>query len=568
GTITTYPIPTENSGAEEIAVGSDGALWFTEHEAGKIGRITTAGDITEFPIANGTVQQPFGITAGPDNALWFTRQGSGGNDDLIGRITTAGVSTSYPIPTSNGLPVGIVAGPDGNLWFTLRSGNKVAKITTDGDVTEYPLPNCPCWPEGIAVGADGNLWLAEAAGAITRVDTTGNAFDFYIPAEVFSPKGIVGGPDGALWYTGYDSNHIGRVTTTGVFDQFTPPTALSKPYGIALGPDGNLWFTEQDGDRIGRAAAELVTLTVTTTNDGESSGTTGTAPAGATTGATTRAFGPGDVVALSPQPAAGSTFAGWTVDGVYRGWETPLTITMEANHAVEAAFVKTVNFPDVTTGQTLVAVRELASRGAIFGYTNGNYGVNDPVQRAQMAALIARATPNGPDTPPTMLTPPDCVVANTWDCEDWGNTFTDQSGVPASLWRDAGTLQHYRVAFGYSEQDCAKKGRAFPCYGPTDQVSQAQTIAFIARAMVAKGYWEWQLDAPLPDTGVPGVLAKEVRTYIFYTGGVPAAPTSAAGWNGVALRGWFARALWTALDSYWGKDVIMPDGRPAGGYVP
>ena len=36
----------------------------------------------------------------------------------IGRITTAGVITEFAIPTANGEPLGIAAGPDGALWFT------------------------------------------------------------------------------------------------------------------------------------------------------------------------------------------------------------------------------------------------------------------------------------------------------------------------------------------------------------------------------------------------------------------------------------------------------------------
>ncbi|MFN8538544.1 MAG: S8 family serine peptidase [Thermomicrobiales bacterium] len=205
----------------------------------------------------------------------------------------------------------------------------------------------------------------------------------------------------------------------------------------------------------------------------------------------------GTTVKLTANPGTGFSFIGWVVDGTKKGWANPLTITMDANHSVQATFADTAEFGDVTSGTAVTAIIELATRKAIFGYTNGNYGPNDGVQRAQMAALIARATPAGPGTPTNgILTPPACTAAESWDCEDWGNGFTDQGGVPAALWRDAGTLQHYNVAFGYSAQDCASKGRAFPCYGPTDPVSYAQTIAFIARAMIAKGYWVAQPNAP------------------------------------------------------------------------
>ena len=54
-----------------------------------------------------------GIAAGPDGALWFTNSGS----NSIGRITTAGTVTNYTGPGISG-PGGIAAGPDGALWFT------------------------------------------------------------------------------------------------------------------------------------------------------------------------------------------------------------------------------------------------------------------------------------------------------------------------------------------------------------------------------------------------------------------------------------------------------------------
>ena len=60
--------------------------------------------------------QPTSIVAGPDGNLWFT-EFNGGN--RIGRITTAGVITEFSTGiTAGALPYGITAGPDGNLWFT------------------------------------------------------------------------------------------------------------------------------------------------------------------------------------------------------------------------------------------------------------------------------------------------------------------------------------------------------------------------------------------------------------------------------------------------------------------
>ncbi len=70
--------------------------------------------------------------------------------------------------------------------------------------------------------------------------------------------------------------------------------------------------------------------------------TTGTTGSGA--GTVSPASGPypvGSVVTVSATAASGSTFTGWTVDGVSRGWANPLSITMNADHTVVASFAPT-----------------------------------------------------------------------------------------------------------------------------------------------------------------------------------------------------------------------------------
>ncbi len=344
-------------------------------------------------------------------------------------------------------------------------------------------------------------------------------------------------------------------------DQSTPALISALGGGAALAQGG-----EGQHSLVLAQGAPLSTVTVATT------GTGGNAVARDLAG---EGSGPfvypiGSVVTLTPQPGAGQIFVGWTVDDANTGWASPLSLTITADHSIFANFAPLKAFGDVGSSRPdYTAITELASRGTIRGYANGSYGPDDGVQRAQMAALIARATLAGPGTPTNgILTPPACLAVGTWDCEDWGNGFTDPGGIDANLWRNAGALQHYAVALGYTAQDCAARGKVFPCYGPNDPVSYAQTVAFITRAMIAKGYWQPQPSASLPYAGVPSVLALEVRTYHHYTGGVPAAPADAAGWNAGATRGWFARTLWHALNAYWATDGTLPDGRNAGGFLP
>src|SRR5205807_1285125 len=98
-----------------------------------IGRITTAGAVAEYPLAAGA--DPAGIAAGPDGALWFTEPAA----DRVGRIATDGMIAEYPVPTPGAEPTAIAAGPDGALWvteFTAGRRRPLPVPTSPGDRRE------------------------------------------------------------------------------------------------------------------------------------------------------------------------------------------------------------------------------------------------------------------------------------------------------------------------------------------------------------------------------------------------------------------------------------------------
>jgi virginiamycin B lyase len=221
---TTYSTP---GGSADITVGPDGALWFIEEFASKIGRITTGGAITEYLLPPSppnttcgyTCSSAQGMAAGPDDALWFTES----DLNAIGRITGGGVYTQYLIPSSMPQPWAIAAGPDGALWFTELSGNKIGRITTAGLVTEYPVPTPNGGPTGIAVGSDGALWFTEfSAQKIGRITTARVFTEFGVAASSY-PNYITAGPDGAMWFTN-DSGSIGRITMAGAVTEYPVPS--------------------------------------------------------------------------------------------------------------------------------------------------------------------------------------------------------------------------------------------------------------------------------------------------------------------------------------------------------
>jgi len=342
GTITEFSAGLQaanTSTPEDIALGRDGNLWFTDVGGPKhaIGRITPSGVITEFSIglqaANKSV--PLLITPGPDGNMWFTDAGfppSGAGACKIGRITPTGTITEFSagLQAANAsIPVGIAAGNDGNLWFTdagcgFGAGAcEIGRITPSGTITEFPAGlQQHGLPTIIADGPDGNLWFTDPAQpasgtpAIGRITPCTPLPCTPAPSHGFSaglqassaPDGIAPGPDGNMWFTDQagsagGTSELGRITPGGTITESAAGLPVgTAPAGITTGPDGNLWFTDEGARAIGQLAMRLPAVATDAAS--------GVTASGATVAGTVNPLG-GAVSAVSvqygPTTAYGST---------------------------------------------------------------------------------------------------------------------------------------------------------------------------------------------------------------------------------------------------------------------
>jgi YD repeat-containing protein len=242
GAVTKFPYPCAacTAGTEAVAFlsmtfGPDGNIWVpvqrgraadTTPLESAIVRITPSGVHTIFPLSNPAAFFPSGfghsaITRGPDGNLWFTEN----NANRIGRITPAGQITEFDLPNANSSPTHIIAGPDGALWFTEAQGSRIGRITTSGAITEFSIQftgtNIPR-AHDITVGSDGNLWVTMEFGGppgnnVTRVTPAGVMTAFPFPRFNFIPQHIVPAGDGNLYFTNSGTtSELGRVNLTGI----------------------------------------------------------------------------------------------------------------------------------------------------------------------------------------------------------------------------------------------------------------------------------------------------------------------------------------------------------------
>lgn len=174
GLITTSTQATGqfNGGVVQLVLGPGGNVWAVLQDP-------TSYEIAELTVANGSmsVLQDFvlpsgeaagSVTYGGDGALWFTDHQRG----AIGRMDGSGNFTEYPLPSSNGLGLPwyglwqIATACDGTVWFTEPSANAIGRIDTKGSIHEFPVLSANAYPDAIAAtGATPcskpELWVGE-----------------------------------------------------------------------------------------------------------------------------------------------------------------------------------------------------------------------------------------------------------------------------------------------------------------------------------------------------------------------------------------------------------------------
>ena len=226
-----FTLPAGEAG-HPIAAGRDGAMWFFVDDNGLFAaRMSPSGGQTQrFAMPPGSM--PHALTAGPDGNLWYA------GDGRIGRLTPAGQVSEFPIPAPRA--TGIVAGPDGALW--VAAGSLVLRVTPQGAMS--PIAAASAQSHGIAVGGDGALWVA-GGPSLTRVSTDGRATRVPLPGNLPADGGITAAADGSLWYSSAAATAVSRVEPgSGQVRRFA---VIGRPVDLVRGPgSANLWISTQN----------------------------------------------------------------------------------------------------------------------------------------------------------------------------------------------------------------------------------------------------------------------------------------------------------------------------------
>jgi virginiamycin B lyase len=265
GTLTEFPVETNGNaqyaGVSDIVIGPDGNLWFVSGMTlpglsfvNSIIRMTPSGAMTTFPLPNNVSARL--LLFGQDGALWFSE----GNK--LGRMTTDGHFTEYPLLSpEKGQMVDLCIGPDGALWYTWYHANHIGRMALSGQVKDFSVPFSGIH---IARGPDDALWYTELdhvpsgpsdfsgrKGFLGHITTSGIATELPIDSNV-SANQIIAGSDGAIWFTVYPSETItvGRITTSG--DVKIISSKESGQAGLLATSPGAIWILDGQTNTLWR----------------------------------------------------------------------------------------------------------------------------------------------------------------------------------------------------------------------------------------------------------------------------------------------------------------------------
>src|SRR5712692_7574544 len=180
-----FTVPTPRAVIQGIAVAPDGAIWFTEAQAGKLGSLDpNTGNFTEYspPIK---VVAPIQLAVGLDGVVWFTDHGSnefGSFNPKTGEWNKFPIGYCQGTYCSIGLPNAIDVDSTGEVWFSEHLPGRVARYDPKSRaLTEYIIP-AP--PGASSIGLPYAWWAWPGPGNLVWFTSYGFGEVGYVNASV------------------------------------------------------------------------------------------------------------------------------------------------------------------------------------------------------------------------------------------------------------------------------------------------------------------------------------------------------------------------------------------------
>lgn len=228
----------------DVAVSSDGIVWYTAQHTGKLGRLDPrTKQIDEVPLGSGS--SPHGVVMGPDGAPWVTDTGL----NAIVRVDPATKAVSRFDPAKEHGTVGMhTAAFDqrGRLWFTGSAGfvGRLDPASRRMDVFRTPRG---AGPYGIAVAPNGDVYYANLAKHyMGKVDPqTGAVTVLEPPTRNQGTRRVWSDSKGVIWSSQWDAGQVASYDpASGRWKEWRLPGAAPKAYSVYVDDKDKVWLTD------------------------------------------------------------------------------------------------------------------------------------------------------------------------------------------------------------------------------------------------------------------------------------------------------------------------------------
>jgi virginiamycin B lyase len=162
GAFTPHSVGQQGATPYGIALDRSGDVWTTLQGSDELGRISSSGELTTFDVP--TRNSGLGdLTTDQSGAVWFLESRA----NKIGRFAE-GRFAEFEVPTPSAGLASLAAAPDGSVWFTELSVGKLGRIK-NGQFSEFNLPRAGSRPLGVAVDTTNAVWYTDLRGWLGRL---------------------------------------------------------------------------------------------------------------------------------------------------------------------------------------------------------------------------------------------------------------------------------------------------------------------------------------------------------------------------------------------------------------
>jgi virginiamycin B lyase len=159
GVFTRHRIESARGGPYGVAVAADGTIWATLQNGNQLLHLAVDGTSRTFDLPRGGAV-PADVAVGSDGSVWFLQFRA----NRVGRFKD-GQFSDVEVGRENAGLSGIAVAPNDDVWFGMMRRASLGRLRS-GRLDVFALPRDNARPFSVAVDHDGNVWYADISGFV------------------------------------------------------------------------------------------------------------------------------------------------------------------------------------------------------------------------------------------------------------------------------------------------------------------------------------------------------------------------------------------------------------------